>query len=51
MQDEMNANPCLIVILRALARIEAKLTEKGYEEVLQDYKQQIDDLETFYATG
>lgn len=42
-------NPVIynIVIMRALARIEAQISKKDISEVIADYKQQIEDLETF----
>lgn len=44
-----NYDICNIVILRALARIEARLSKKDISEVIADYKQQMEDLETFYS--
>lgn len=43
------ANPVIynIVIMRALARIEAKMNNQDVSEVIAGYKQQIEDLETF----
>lgn len=37
-----------IVMLRVFARIEAKLTDKPYQEIIEGYKQEIEDLRLFF---
>lgn len=48
MQTRTTTAIFLIVLLRAVGRIEARLTKTAYDAVIASYKEQIEDLRTFF---
>lgn len=51
-EDTQVATTCFnVVMIRALARVEAHMLGVSYESVIDTYKEQMADLETFYRVG